>query len=326
MRRITARHETWPLKQAFTISRGTKTSADVVTVTITDENVSGRGECVPYAHYGESIDSVIAQIQKLENALAAGMSRDELLEVLPRGAARNAVDCALWDIESKQSGRRAWELAGVAPPGPATTAYTLSLDTPEAMAAAARANAHRPLLKLKLGSDQTLQRVQAVRTAAPDAQLIVDANEAWRPADLQNWLPALAELRVALVEQPLPAADDAALATIEHVVPIGADESCHGSSDLMELKDRYDVANIKLDKCGGLTAALQMKQMALDEGFVVMVGCMVGTSLAMAPAMLLTAGARFVDLDGPLLLAADRRPPLEYRGVKVAPPRAELWG
>ena len=326
MRRIVVRHETWPLKQTFTISRGSKSNADVVTVTITDENVSGRGECVPYAHYGESPGSVITQVQQLENTLAAGMSRDELLEVLPGGAARNAVDCALWDLEAKQTGRRVWELAGVARPEPATTAYTLSLDTPEAMAAAARANAHRPLLKLKLGSDQTLQRVQAVRTAAPDAQLIVDANEAWSAVDLQRLLPALAELRVALVEQPLPAADDAALTSIAHTVPIGADESCHNSTDLVELKDRYDVVNIKLDKCGGLTAALQMQRVALQQGFAIMVGCMVGTSLAMAPAMLLTADARFVDLDGPLLLATDRRPGLDYRGTVIAPPSAELWG
>lgn len=319
---IALTREVFPLARAFTISRGSKTEAQVLTVHVTRGGVTGWGECVPYARYGETADSVAAQIA----GLPPGITRDALQDALPAGAARNAVDCALWDLAAKQAGRRVWDLAGLRAPGPLVTAFTLSLDTPEAMRTQAAAHAARPVLKVKLGTEADMARIEAVRQGATDAALIVDANEGWT-ADLYTALaPHLVRLDVRLVEQPLPAAEDAALAEIARPLPVCADESCHTSADLPRLRGRYDLVNVKLDKTGGLTGALALVQAARAGGFGVMVGCMVGSSLAMAPAVLAAQGADWVDLDGPLLLAADRFPPLTYDHRGVHPPQAALWG
>jgi len=325
-RRLAAAVERFPLAGAFVISRGTKTEAVVIVVTVTQDGASGRGECVPYARYRESVESVLAQIESVRQAIETGADRELLQKLLPAGAARNALDCALWDLEAKQKGIAAFRLAGLAPPGPVTTAYTLSLGTPEDMAAAARAASQRPLLKLKLAGSGDVERLAAVRAAAPGAILIVDANEAWSPANLAINLEACAKYGVALVEQPLPAGADSALAEIPHLVPICADESLHERRDLPALRDRYDAINIKLDKAGGLTEALALLGEAERLEFSIMIGCMVATSLAMAPALLLAGRARFVDLDGPLLLARDRSDGLLYDGSIVHPPAPALWG
>ena len=320
---FTTFHESFALASAFTISRGTKTHAEVVRVEISEGRHIGQGECVPYARYGETIESVIAQIENLPKDII----REGLQTALPAGAARNAVDCALWDLQAKRTGKPVWQMAGLSEPlSPLTTAYTLSLDTPEAMQESAMANAHRPLLKLKLGGTGDLKRLEAVRIGAPDSQIIVDANEGWNE---QTWLTLqtdLLDLGVAMVEQPLPADQDNCLANHEHLVPLCADESCHTSDRLETLCSKYDVVNIKLDKTGGLTEALTLKTKALELGFGVMVGCMVGTSLGMAPAMLIAQNAEFVDLDGPLLLAEDRPNSLRYEGSVVYPPEQQLWG
>ncbi|MEM9277293.1 MAG: N-acetyl-D-Glu racemase DgcA [Pseudomonadota bacterium] len=314
--------ESFPLANAFTISRGTKTHAHVVRVEISDGTHTGQGECVPYARYGESIESVQAQIA----GLPADVTRQSLQETMPAGAARNAVDCAFWDLEAKQTGQSVWQLAGLTEPKELTTAYTLSLEEPDEMRENARANAHRPLLKLKLGTPNDIPRLEAVREGAPDSQIIVDANEGWEVPTLLELQPALEKIGVALIEQPLPEADDTALADCGIALPLCADESCHTSEGLAELKGKYDVINIKLDKTGGLTEALKMKKMAEGMGFTVFVGCMVGTSLGMAPATLVAQGASFVDLDGPLLLAQDRANGLRYEGSTVFPPVSDLWG
>jgi len=314
------------LRHTFTISRGAKTHADVVTVEIGQDGRSGRGECGPYARYGESVAGVGALIAGGRPLIEAGGGRGAIAAALKAGAARNAIDCALWDLEAKLAGRPAWALAGLDEPGPLTTAFTLSLATPDAMAEAARAAAPRPLLKLKLGGEGDIERVKAVRAAAPGARLIVDANEAWAPAMAGPYLAVMARLGVLLVEQPLPAGADALLAELPHPVPIGADESVHGTADLAALRGRYDVVNLKLDKTGGLTEALRFAAETERLGLGLMVGCMVGTSLAMAPAMLVAQRARFVDLDGPLLLAEDRSPALVYEGSTVMPPEPPLWG
>ncbi len=277
---------------------------------------------MPYARYGETLDSVTAQIA----ALPAAFDRAALQTLLPPGAARNAVDCALWDLEAKQSGRRVWQLAGLAEPGPEVTAYTLSLDTPEAMRAQAAENATRPLLKVKLGQAGDLARIEAVRAGAPHARIVVDANEGWTAETYAALAPALLALGVAMVEQPLPAADDAALADMPRPLPVCADESCHDRASLPALAGRYDMVNIKLDKTGGLTEALALRDAAHAAGLSVMVGCMVGSSLAMAPAVLVAQGAEVVDLDGPLLLARDRDDALRYDHRGVHPPAPELWG
>ncbi|OOY13282.1 dipeptide epimerase [Thioclava marina] len=319
---IRVQHDTFKLAQVFTISRGSRTEAKVVTVSVERDGMKGWGECVPYARYGESLDSVTDQIE----SVPVDITRAELQEALPAGAARNALDCALWDWEAKSKGVPVWELAGIAKPGSLTTAYTLSLDTPENMRAAAAKQAARPLLKIKLGTPEDLPRLRAVREGAPKSRIIVDANEGW---EIETFLDIQAELKhlgVALVEQPLPAAADEALAGIERLVPICADESCHTSEGLLDLRGKYDVINIKLDKTGGLTEALRLRAIAHSEGFGVMVGCMVGSSLAMAPAMLVAQGADYVDLDGPLLLAEDRDVPLRYDGSEVSPPEPALWG
>jgi L-alanine-DL-glutamate epimerase-like enolase superfamily enzyme len=310
------------LAQVFTISRGSRTEAQVLTVSVTRDGVTGRGECVPYARYGETLDSVAAQIE----GLPAGISRADLQDALPAGAARNAVDCALWDWEAKRAGVRVWDLAGLAAPGPVVTAYTLSLDTPEAMRAAAAAHAHRPLLKIKLGTPEDMPRLEAVRAGAPKSRIIVDANEGWTAEVYADLAPHLVRLGVELVEQPLPAGDDGMLGEIARPLPVCADESCHDRASLPGLMGKYDMVNIKLDKTGGLTEALALKIEAEAAGFGVMVGCMVGSSLAMAPAMLVAQGVAIVDLDGPLLLAEDRETPLVFEGSVVQPPVAELWG
>ena len=323
---LTVSTQSFPIAGRFVIARGAKTHADVVVVTLDEGDFRGRGECVPYARYGESVASVIASIETCRAALEEGLDRFGLQALLPAGAARNAVDCALWDLDAKRSGVPAYRVAGLARLMPATTAFTLSVGTPDEMAGAARAAAHRPLLKVKLAGDGDRERLRAVRAGAPDAELIVDANEAWRPRDLADNLAACAEVGVRLVEQPLPADDDGALADVPHAVPVCADESVHDRAGLAALRTRYDAINVKLDKTGGLTEALALVEAAQGLGFDIMVGCMVATSLAMAPACLLAPFAKFVDLDGPLLLAEDREDGLRYEGSIVMPPDATLWG
>ncbi|MBJ2152421.1 N-acetyl-D-Glu racemase DgcA [Paracoccus sp. IB05] len=319
---ITATTARFRLAQVFTISRGSKTEAQVVTVQVTRGGATGQGECVPYARYGESLDSVLAEIA----GLPPGITRAALQTALPAGAARNAVDCALWDLEAKASGRRAWELAGLPAPALVTTAFTLSLAEPAAMEAAARAASDRPVLKIKLGTADDMPRLEAVRRGAPAARLIIDANEGWTPEVYQDLAPRLVEMGVVLVEQPLPAGQDEALAEMARPLPVCADESCHDRESLAALRSRYDVINIKLDKTGGLTEALALRAAAQAQGFGIMVGCMVGSSLAMAPAVLLAQGAAYVDLDGPLLLAEDRPHPLHYDLSQLHPPERQLWG
>jgi L-alanine-DL-glutamate epimerase-like enolase superfamily enzyme len=326
MRQLTVRAESWPIAGSFTISRGSKTKADVVLVEVRDEAHSGRGECVPYAHYGETIAGTIAAIEQLRPRIEAGLDRTALQSALPAGAARNAVDCALWDLEAKGAGCPVWQLAKLAPPRAVTTAYTLSLGPVESMAEAARANADRPLLKLKLSGPGDLDRVRAVHENAPQARLIVDANEAWTPEIFADLAPQLSRLGVELIEQPLPAANDRALADLARPVLVCADESCHDVASLPALRGKYDAINVKLDKTGGLTEALRLAAAAKAAGLAVMVGCMVATSLSMAPALLLAQEARWVDLDGPLLLAQDREPGLVYRGNLVQPASPFLWG
>ena len=325
-RTLEVARERWPLRAAFTISRGTRTASEVVVARVLEDGHEGRGECLPYARYGETSESVAAAIEALEPAICEGLGRTELRETLPPGAARNALDCALWDLECKATGCRAWEIAGLAAPGPLTTAYTLSLETPDAMRAAAARNAGRPLLKLKLGGAGDLERVAAVREGAPRSRVIVDANEGWTPEDYATLAPELARLGVAMIEQPLPAGKDEALGHLGRPVPVCADEACHDRASLDALAGRYDVVNIKLDKTGGLTEALALRKAAHERGFEIMVGCMIATSLSMAPALLVADGAAFVDLDGPLLLAADRESGLRYDGTLVHPPAPALWG
>jgi L-alanine-DL-glutamate epimerase-like enolase superfamily enzyme len=319
---IDVTRDVFRLAQVFTISRGSRTEAKVLTVRITQGGVTGWGECVPYARYDETLESVTAQIE----GLPAELTRDALYDLLPAGAARNAVDCALWDLEAKRAGRRVWDLAGLPVPGPEITAYTLSLDTPEAMQAQAEVHAHRPILKIKLGTPDDMPRLEAVRRGAPEAKIIIDANEGWSAEVYADLAPHLVRLGVALVEQPLPAGDDAALIGMARPVPVCADESCHDRGSLPGLKGKYDVVNIKLDKTGGLTEALALREAALTEGYGIMVGCMVGSSLAMAPAVLVAQGAMVTDLDGPLLLAEDREDALIFDAAGVHPPRPELWG
>jgi L-Ala-D/L-Glu epimerase len=322
---LSLRTERWPIAGGFAISRGAKTEAAVVVAEIADGTLRGRGECVPYGRYGESVRGVMAAIAAFTPRIAEGLDRVELQKALPPGAARNALDCALWDLEAKRTGRRVWELVGLPAPEPVLTAFTISLDTPEAMAQAA-AKAKLPLLKLKLGAPGDPERLLAVRRAVPDATLIVDANEGWNPGNLAENFAACVAARVDWIEQPLPADDDAALASIAHPIQVCADESVHDRASLAALRDKYDAVNIKLDKTGGLTAALALAEAAASMDFAIMVGSMVSTSLGVAPALLLSAKARFVDLDGPLLLAADRSEGLRYVQGLVLPPDPALWG
>ncbi len=318
--------ETWPLAGRFTISRGSKTEARVVVAMIQDGEHAGRGECVPYARYGESLESVVAEIDAQRWSVERDPDRGALQRAMKPGAARNALDCALWDLEAKRTGRRVWDLAGLPAPHALETAYTLSLGSVEEMGAAARAAAARPLLKLKLSGPGDFERVRAVREGAPQARLVVDANEAWTPAIFTELSPKLRDLNVELIEQPLPAGADDELAKLPHPVPVCADESCHDRASLAGLAKKYEAVNIKLDKAGGLTEALALAAAAREAGLAIMVGCMVGTSLSMAPALLVGQDARWVDLDGPLLLAKDRVPGLAYHGSLVSPPPAALWG
>jgi L-alanine-DL-glutamate epimerase-like enolase superfamily enzyme len=319
---IDVTRDVFKLAQVFTIARGSRTEAQVLTVKLNDGQHVGWGECVPYARYGESLQSVTDEITGLPDAF----SRFDLYDLLPAGAARNAVDCALWDLEAKRAGNPVWELAGLEAPGPEITAYTLSLDTPEAMKAQAALHAFRPLLKIKLGTPDDMPRLEAVRAGAPKSTIIVDANEGWSAEVYADLAPHLVRLGVELVEQPLPAGEDHALLGMQRPVPVCADESCHDRSSLADLKGKYDVVNIKLDKTGGLTEALALRDAAIAQGYEVMVGCMVGSSLAMAPATLVAQGASVVDLDGPLLLAEDRDEPLIFDNAGVHPPSATLWG
>ena len=323
---LTVFEERFPVAGAFTISRGSRTEIRVVTVQLEQDGISGRGECVPYARYGESVEGVAETIRSLAAEIGRGLTRAELQHRLPPGAARNALDCAFWDLEAKKAGVPVWQLAGLEKPEEIVTAYTLSLGEPEVMREAAALNAARPLLKVKLGTADDLARIRAVRDGAPQSAIIVDANEGWSLDQYQALAPELVRLGVALVEQPLPADADDALASVERLLPVCADESCHDLKSPAALKGKYDAVNIKLDKTGGLTEALLMRHAALDAGFDIMVGCMLGTSLAMAPAFLLAQGARFVDLDGPLLLAADRENPIAYRGSLMQAPVRSLWG
>ena len=323
---LAVRTERWPIAGSFTIARGAKTEAEVVVAELTDGAITGRGECVPYRRYGETVEGVAAAITAMRAALADGLDRHALQAAMPPGAARNALDCAFWDFEAKSSGRPVHALAGVPAAGALVTAYTISLGSPAAMAEAAAQAASRKLLKVKLGGAGDPARIRAVRLAAPDAELIVDANEAWRAEDLGEHLAACAKAGVTLVEQPLPAGDDAALATAARPIAVCADESVHDRASLASLVGKYDAVNIKLDKTGGLTEALAMAAEAERLGFGLMVGCMVATSLSMAPAMLVAQRARVVDLDGPLLLARDRPDGLRYEASLVHPPRSALWG
>jgi len=323
---LDARIEHFPIAGSFIISRGAKTEAVTVVVELRRGDHVGRGECVPYPRYGETPEETLKVLQAMGEAVSRGLDRQTLQGALPAGAARNALDCALIDLEAKRSGQHAWTMLGQPEPKACTTAYTISLGSPETMAAASEKAAHRALLKIKLGGDDDGERIAAVRRAAPKSELIVDANEAWTPSNLESNLAACAEAGVTLVEQPLPAGWDEMLGRIRRPIAVCADESVHDRKSLDALRGRYDAVNIKLDKTGGLTEAMAMADAATTLGFRIMVGCMVATSLSMAPAMLLTPRARFVDLDGPLLLARDRDHGLRYDGSLVHPPDAALWG
>ena len=347
---IEAREEVWPLKEVFRISRGSRTEAQVVVVTVSDGEHFGHGEGVPIKRYKQSIASVIVQIESVNRV--RDLDRFKLQQLLPPGAARNALDCALWDLEAKRSGKRVWELANIpimscsrrsvgdahashseaaTPREPnvdqVETSFTISLDTPEKMAAGAKAAATKPILKLKLGGENLdLSRVQAVHAGAPNARLLIDANESWSPEHYRKIVPAFQELAVELIEQPFPADADEVLETLDHPIPVCADESCHTTADVPRLKNRYEVINVKLDKTGGLTEALRLCERARESGFKLLIGCMVGTSLGMAPARLLASAAEWVDLDGPLLLARDREHALAYTNGRLGLPSSQLWG
>ncbi len=314
--------EVFPLAQVFAISRGARTEAQVVRATLSDGDITAHGECVPYARYGETCESVVDQLRAVDDPF----DHEGLPNVLAPGAARNALDCALWDLAAKKSGRRVWDLMDMSAPGPEITAYTLSLDTPEKMQAEATKHAHRPLLKTKLGGKGDIARIEAVRAGAPNARIIVDANEGWTAESYAELAPVLVRLGVEMVEQPLPSGQDEALRDLERVLPVCADESCHDRASLAGLSGKYDMINIKLDKTGGLTEALALKSEGLRASYKIMVGCMVGTSLGMAPATLVAQGAALTDLDGPLWMAKDRPDGLVYDANGVHPPTAALWG
>src|SRR2546430_2029180 len=322
---IEAREEVWPLRQVFRISRGSRTEARLIVATVTDGNHTGRGEAVPIRRYAQTTDSVLAQIESINREQE--LDRRRLQTLLLPGVARNALDCAFWDLEAKRSGKRVWELANVEMVSAVETSFTISLDSPNKMGAVAKAHASAPLLKLKLGGeDVDFARVQVVRESAPAARLFIDANESWSREHYEKIVPSLKELGVELIEQPFPADADQILETLEHPVPVCADESCHTRADLPRLKDRYEVVNVKLDKTGGLTEALELCGRARELGFKLLIGCMVGTSLSMAPARILASIVDYVDLDGPLLLVRDRDHRLSYQNGKISLPSRELWG
>jgi L-alanine-DL-glutamate epimerase-like enolase superfamily enzyme len=332
--KIEAKEEIFLLNHPFRISRGSRTEAQVVVVTVNDGEHIGRGEGVPIARYNQTVGSVLAQIESIQGVV--DLDRDKLQQLLSPGATRNALNCALWDLEAKRSGKRAWELANIPIVDQVETSFTISLDTPEKMAAAAQGysksfrehdGAPGPLkLKLYGGDDVDLARVEAVHEIAPEARLLIDANESWSVEHYRKTVPALTELRVELIEQPFPAGTDEVLETLDHPIPICADESCHTTADLPRLKNRYEAINIKLDKTGGLTEALQLYQRARENDFKILIGCMVCTSLSIAPARLLASTADWVDLDGPLLLVRDRDYGLHYQNGKIGMPVNELWG
>lgn len=326
MKELYVESQSWPIKGKFTISRGSKTEAQVLYVSLTDGSHKGHGECVPYAHYGESIEDSLAQILFIKPQIEAGATRQDLLTLLPPSAARNAVDCALWDLEAKQRGQPVWQLAGLPQPHPLTTAYTISFDEADKMGEQALNNAHRPLLKLKLAKPDDIDRVEAVRENAPSSTLIVDANEGWTIETLKALCPELQKLGVKLIEQPLPASDDEALQGQVFSIPLCADESCRKIEALPALAQKYQFMNLKLDKTGGLTHALDWAKAAKKYKLRLMIGCMVGTSLSMAPAMLLGPLAEFVDLDGPLLLAKDRAGGVKFQDSTLFPVEREFWG
>ena len=318
--------ESWPVRGTFTISRGSRTHAKVVVVELRQGGYIGRGECVPYAHYGESIESVLAELAPLAVKIENGLTRQQMQSLLPAGAARNALDCAYWDLECKQHNQRIWQRLSIAQPKPLVTAYTLSLDTPERMKEAAQENAHRPLLKLKLAGEGDIERVAAVREGSPEARIIVDANEGWNEELYLKFVPELLKLGVEMIEQPLPANNDSALERLPRPITLCADESCHDRSSLAQIIGRYDMINIKTDKTGGLTEALALKAEAEKAGLQVMVGCMLATSLAMAPAFIVAQGVEVVDLDGPLLLAEDRKDPIVFSESLMNVYQSSLWG
>ena len=327
MRKLVLRVENFPIAGQFTIARGSKTEAAVVLAEITEGKLSGRGECVPYTRYKESIESVVAQIEKVKVELEEGADRLRIQELMPAGAARSAVDCALWDLEAKKSGKRAHILAGVSEMKPVETAFTISLGSVDSMFEATKKSAHRSILKIKMGAPEgDLERIIAVRKAAPNSKLIADANEGWTSSNIMQHLEACKEAGYSLIEQPIAAADDEVLRNFKRLVPICADESVHGLVSLERLVGLYEFVNIKLDKTGGLTEALALAKAARLKKFGIMVGCMVSSSLAMAPAMIIAQDAEFVDLDGPLLLARDRENGLRFDGSTVFPPSPELWG
>lgn len=322
---IDAHEEIWPLRQPFRISRGTRTEAQIVALTVSDGEHIGRGESVPLARYNQSVASVLVQIESIQGD--KNLNRQGLQDLLPAGAARNALDCALWDLEAEIFGKRAWELANIPVVPEVETSFTISLDTPEKMGAAAKANARLPMLKLKLGGDDPdLARVAAVRKAAPAVRLLIDANESWSPEHYRQIVPGLKQLGVELIEQPFPAHDDEVLEVLGHPIPVCADESCHTTVDLSRLTNRYEVINVKLDKTGGLTEALRLCERARNSGFKLLIGCMVCTSLGIAPARLLASFANWIDLDGPLLLARDRDHPVPYANGRIGIPPRDLWG
>jgi L-Ala-D/L-Glu epimerase / N-acetyl-D-glutamate racemase len=326
MQRLTIAHESWPIAGSFTISRGSKKTAEIVVVSLERDGMKGWGECVPYRHYGETIEAVMAALTERRKEIEGGIGHEEIPSLLQLKAAQNALDCALWDLEAKHAGKRVWQLLDLPQPKPLITAFTLSLDSADNMTAAAASAADRPLLKLKLGAENDAGRLRAIRQAAPRPRLVVDANEGWSADDLPMLLNVCAEVGVELVEQPLPAGSDEALRHVRHTVPICADESSHGQNDLPELIGKYDAINIKLDKTGGLTRALALRRAAEKLGLDIMIGCMLATSLSMAPATILAQGTKFVDLDGPLLLAQDRDPGIRYEASLIYPPPAALWG
>jgi L-Ala-D/L-Glu epimerase len=323
--KIEAKEETWPLTHPFRISCGSRTQACVVVVSVSDGQYTGRGEGVPIARYNQTASSVLTEIDAIQGV--GDLNRDKLQQLLPPGAARNALDCALWDLEGKRSGKRVWELVNIPIVDQIETSFTISLDAPEKMAGAGAIAAGLPILKLKLAGDNADRaRVETVRAAAPEARLLIDANESWSPRHYQNIVPVLRELGVELIEQPFPAGSDDVLESLDHPIPICADESCHTTADLPRVKNRYEAINIKLDKTGGLTEALCLCEQALGNGFKLLIGCMVGTSLGMAPTRVLTSAADYVDLDGPLLLASDRENALVYSEGNIGKPSRDLWG
>jgi len=326
MLKLALSSQSFAIAGTFTISRGSKTAAEVILVELEQDGLKGWGEAVPYARYNETVPQCLAALEASRVKIEAGMTRNDVSKLNLPKAAQNALDCALWDLQAKKTGVPAWKAAGLVEPQPKTTAFTISLDTPEAMAAAAAKAAHMPLLKLKLGREGDEERLAAIRAAVPSAHLIVDANEGWHESVIEKMLAACVQHRVELVEQPLPAGDDEALRHIKHDVLICADESAHDSASLPDLIGKYDAVNIKLDKTGGLTGALTMAHAAQEAKFKIMMGCMLATSLAMAPAFLVAQMADYVDLDGPLLLAKDRQPAINYSKGLMFPPPPALWG